>query len=232
MGLDWLVQSKVVNGRTVEPAETAGRKDLDPKDPEAIALAEARYKWIRASLTDPGPCPVEPPGPGGLKSILDILKGAAWRRRKIYDAEVRNWQGLKAHYDCYSRPLEEVMPLFATGDPPVIVREAAADRQDALARYVGLLGSCYDFRGAALDYDRNAVTGHAAYVMKADFPDELYLDREPAEVLELADDLSRALDHYLEHGDDKDEDSIDMVQAAISWLCFWGRAGHGFVADY
>ena len=64
------------------------------------------------------------------------------------------------------------------------------------------------------------------------FTDELYLDREPPEMLELADDLSRALGHYLKNGDDKDQDSIDAVRAAIPWLRFWARAGHGFVADY
>ena len=231
MGLDWFVQPKVVDGRSVEPAETAGRKDLDPKDPEAIELFKRLHERYRNYWPDPGPRPVQPPASGGLKAVLELFSSAARRQKRAYALELEHWQNLKQQHDLYNRPLEQVMPLFTVGDPPVIVREAALDRQDALAKYVGA-GECYDFRGNELLDDRNAVTAHAGCVMKMYFPDELYLDREPAEMLELADDLARALGHYLENEDDKDQDSIDVVRAAISWLRFWGRAGHGFVADY
>ncbi len=231
MGLDWFVQSKIVAGRTIEPAETAGRKELDPRDPEAIELLKRLHERHRDFWPDPGPRPIQPPAPKGLEALLAFFSSAARRRKRDSAFKLQCWQNQKEQHELYRRPLEQVIPLFTTGDPPVVVRDAAPDRQDAVAKYIGT-GDCYDFRGNELRDDLNAVTAHAAYVMKMEFPDELYLDREPAEMLELADDLERALGHYLKNQDDKDQDSIDMVRAAIPWLRFWGRAGHGFVSDY
>ncbi len=231
MGLDWFVQPKVVDGRTIEPAETAGRKELDPRDPEAIELLERLHEAHRNFWPDPGPRPAQPPAPEGLKALLAFFSRAARRRKRDSAFKLRCWQNQKEQHELYQRPLEQVIPLLVTGDPPVVVRDAAPDRQDALAGFIGT-GDCYDFRGMALRDDINAVTAHAAYVMKMEFTDELYLDREPPEMLELADDLSRALGHYLKNEDDKDQDSIDAIRAAIPWLRFWARAGHGFVSDY
>ncbi len=231
MGLDWIVQSKVVDGRTVEPAETAGRKELDPHDPEAMEILRKLHEIHRNFWPDPGPRPVQPPSSGGLKSVLEYFSSAARRRKRDYEFKLECWQNLTEQRELYDRPLEQVIPLLTTGDPPVVVREAAPDRQDAVPKYVGT-GGPYDFRGNELRDEFNAVTAHAAYVMKMEFTDELYLDRDPAEMLALASDFSRALGHYLKSDEDKDQGSIDVGRAAISWLRFWGRAGHGFVADY
>ncbi len=231
MGLDWLVQSKVVDGRTIEPAETAGRKELDPKDPESIALLEEHRKEMRTYWPLPGPMPTMEPATGGRWSFIDALLGSEHRRRLEYEEKLTVWRNCMEEAERYHIPLEQALPSFVAEDPPYVVQEAAPDRQDALAKYGGD-GSCYDFCGDELRDDLNAVTAHAAYVMKMEFTDELYLDREPPEMLALAKDLSRALGHYLKNEDDKDQDSIDIVRAVIPWLRFWGRAGHGFVADY
>ena len=231
MGLDWFLEDKVVDGRTVTPAETAGRKDLDPQDPEAIEILKEQHAFMREHFTDPGPPPVEPPSPGGLAAVAEFFSGAGRRRRRAYASELRSWRNLKAAHDSYNRPLEDVIPLFVTGDPPIVVREAAPDRRDAVAGYVGA-GTCYDFRAKLLFDDDNDVSAYASRELDLLLGVEIGLDRTPEEMLTLADDFERALDHYLKHAPDQDEDSIDIVRAVIPWLRFWGRNGHGFVVDY
>lgn len=231
MGVDWFLEDKVVEGRTVTPAETAGRKDLDPQDPEAIAILEKQHAFLREQCTDPGPMPAEPPSPAGLTALAEFFSGAGRRRRWIYASELELWRRRKASYERYNRPLEEVIPFLTTGDPPVVMREAAPDRQDALARYIGA-GTCYDFRAQLLFDDDNAVSAHASRELDLLLGVEIGLDRTPEEMLSLADDFERALDHYLKNAPDQDEDSIDVVRAVIPWLRFWGRNGHGFVVDY
>ena len=231
MGLDWFLEDKVVDGRTVTPAETAGRKDLDPQDPEAIAILEKQHGYLREQYTDPGPMPVEPPSPGGIAALAEFFSGAGRRRRRSYASELERWQRRKASFERFNRPLEDVIPFLTTGDPPVVVREAAPDRQDALAKYLGT-GTCYDFRANELFDDHNDIAVHAARELDLLLGVEIGLDRTPEEMLTLADDFERALDHYLRNASDQDEDSIDIVRAVIPWLRFWGRNGHGFVVDY
>ena len=95
-----------------------------------------------------------------------------------------------------------------------------------------LLTERYDFDAWYLHDDYNAVTEHAASEMKLQYSSELGLDRSPKEMLKLANDMSWSLAHYLKNVPDKDQDSIDMIRAVIPWLRFWGRAGHGFVAEH
>ncbi len=231
MQLDWVIQDKVVDGRTVTPAETAGRRVLDPKEPESIALLEKHREEMRKYWPLPGPMPTMPPVQRGGWSFIDALLGADHRRRLEYEKKLRAWRNYLAEAERYHLPLQQVLPSFLAEDPPYVVQEAAPDRRDALAGYVGN-GSCYDFDAWYLHDDYNAVTEHAASEMKLQYSSELGLDRSPKEMLDLANDLSWSLAHYLKNVPDKDQDSIDMIRAVIPWLRFWGRAGHGFVSEH
>ena len=231
MQLDWVIQDKVVDGRTVTPAETAGRRVLDPNDPESIALLEKHREEMRKHWPLPGPMPIRPPGPGGLWFVFDVLLGGPLRRRCEHQKQLAAWREYKAEAERYHLPLEQVLPSFAAEDPPYVVQEAAPDRRDALAGYLGD-GSCYDFDAWYLHDDYNAVAAHAAFEMKLQYSSELGLDRSPKEMLDLANDMSWSLADYLKNVPDKDQHSIDMIRAVIPWLRFWGRAGHGFVADH
>ncbi len=231
MQLDWVIQDKVVDGRSVTPGETAGRRVLDPNDPESIALLEKHRERMRKRWSLPGSMPTMQPTPGGLWLLFDLGLGGAGRRRRDYEKKLAAWRDYKAEAERYHLPLEQVLPSFVAEDPPFVVQEAAPDRQDALAGYVGN-GSCYDFDAWYLHDDYNAVTEHAASEMKLQYSSELGLDRSPKEMLKLANDMSWSLAHYLKNVPDKDQDSIDMIRAVIPWLRFWGRAGHGFVAEH
>lgn len=231
MGLDWFLEDKVVDGRTVTPAETAGRKEVDPQDPQAIAILKKRHADLQDRISDPGPRPVEPPSPGGLAVLAEFFSGAGRQRRRAFASELQRWQDRRAAFDRYNRPFEEVIPFLMRGEATVVVREAAPDRQDALAKYIGT-GTCYDFRANELFDDHNDIAVHAARELDLLLGVEIGLDRTPEEMLTLADDFERALDHYLKNASDQDEFSIDIVRAVIPWLRFWGREGHGFVVDY
>ncbi len=231
MDVEWVIQDKVVDGRTVTPAETAGQRGRDPKDPESIALLEKHREEMRRYWPLPGPIPTLAPAPGGLWFVLDVLLGGAGRRRQEYKERLAAWLDYNAKSERYHLPLAQVLPDFAAVDPPYVVQEAAPDRRDALSKYAGSR-SCYDFDASVLDDEHNAVTAHAAFEMKLQYSSELGLDRSPKEMLSLANDISWSLAHYLKSEPDKDQDSIDIARAVIPWLRFWGRAGHGFVSQY
>lgn len=231
MQLDWVIQDKVVDGRTVTPAETAGQRILDPKDPESIALLEEHREEMRKRWPLPGPMPAIAPGPGGLWSVFDVLLGGPLRRRRDHEKKLAAWRSDKVDAERYHLPLEQVLPSFVAEDPPYVVQEAAPDRQDALAEYTGC-GSAYSLDAWYLHDDYNAVAAHAAFELKLQYSSELGLDRSPQEMLDLANDMSWSLAHYLKNVSDRDQDSIDMIRAAIRWLLFWGRAGHGFITDH
>ena len=228
MDVVWVVQDKVVGGRTVTPAETAGQRVLDPQDPESIALLEKHREEMRKYWRLPGPRPTMAPAPGGLWFLLDVLLGG---RRRDYEKRLAAWQCYKEEAERYHLPLAQVLPFFAAADPPYVVQEAAPDRRGAVAEYAGV-ESCYDFDASVLDEARNAVSAHALDEMNLEYCQELGLDRSPEEMLALANDVSWSLAHYLKHEDDKDQHGIDVARALISWLRFWGRAGHGFVSEH
>ena len=60
MGLDWFVQPKMENGRSVMPHEAAGRILLDRDDPVSIEIFEKTYKLEKKNNPDPGAPPVAP----------------------------------------------------------------------------------------------------------------------------------------------------------------------------
>lgn len=231
MQLDWVIQDKVVDGRTVTPGETAGRRFLDPDDPESVALLEKRRIEMREPWFDPEKPPVETTGPTGLRSLFDFLLGGPSRRRREHEQHLQAFTEYKAEVERYYLPLEQALPFFAAEDPPFVVQDAAPENKDALAKYGGGW-SPYDFDAMALDDEHNAVSAHAAFEMKLQYTSELGLDRSSKEMLKLANDISWSLAHYLKNEPDKDQESIDVARAVIPWLRFWGRAGHGFVAVF
>ncbi len=230
MDLNWVIQDKLVDGRTVTPAETAGRRFLDPDDPESVALLEKRRIEVRNPWFDPEEPPVESAGPRGFWIWLDFLLGGPSRRRAEHEGYMQRWKEQKEESKRFYIPIDQALPLFAAEDPPFVVQDAAPENKDALAEYAG--PSCYDFDATVLDDEYNAVSAHASFEMKLQYTSELGLDRSPKEMLKLANDISWSLAHYLKNEPDKDQNSIDIAREVIPWLRFWGRAGHGFVVDY
>jgi len=228
MGLDWIVQAKAENGRTVEPGETAGERPATKSDPETVQQFRAYYDEVRSRCKDPGPPPVMPAGRSGLGALFDFVSRTAARRKRAYEEELAIWNFEKQEFDDWSRPFEELLDQYVAGAPPILPPENRA----ALARMIGELGGFYDFRRDVLREDQNDVSAFATEALGMDYPILIYGDSAPDEMLDLADDLEKALAAYRASDREQDEESIEAVEAAVPWLRFWASKGHSFVADF
>lgn len=228
MGLDWIVEAKQVNGHAVEPSETTGERPATISDTETVERFRQSYELNRAGFPDPGLPPEKPPSRGGVGGLLDLLSGAARKQNRSHAYDLEAWTLKKRSFDHWSRPFDELLEENIRYARPIVPPE----NKDAFAAIGGAVGGFYDFRGNALRKDTNDVTLYAGEVLKMDWTDLIYLDKTPEEMLELADDLEKALSDYRGSDREQDEESIEAVEAAIPWLRFWGAKGHSIVADF
>lgn len=248
MGLDWFVQPKEEDGRRIEPSETAGMQYLDKGDADSVEKFRAIFEHNKAQYEDPGAPPEPEPKPGGLKGLFDGITGARRERNDRNELARRRWQAKKERHDYWSRPFETVLDETVGSGKRFVVQYAAPDRRDALARFLGT-GDVYDFRPHELMEEYNAVGAFALNEEREVWPHMLAIDRDPDEMLELADEIEESLKAFRDEGRDKagededeDEDqdqdqedidfSIEIVEAAIPWLRFWAKHGHSIKADW
>jgi hypothetical protein len=226
MGLDWYVEPKEENGRRIKPSETAGLKYLDRNDAESIAIFQDIYDHNKASYQDPGPPPEPEAKPGGLKGLFDGISRAGRERRYMNQIARQRWEAKKRCHDHWNRPFATVLDETLNADEPFVVQYAAPDREDALADFLGT-GDFYDFRPHELMEEYNAVGAFALYEEGESWPHMLAIDRNPEEMLELADEIEGSLKAFREAGRDKageDDDpeelkfSIEIAEAVIPWL--------------
>lgn len=250
MGLDWFLEPKEVDGRTVQPAETAGRKFLDKNDPDSVDKFRKIYDEKRATLKDPGAPPTPTPPPPGFGRIAQFFNGVHSRRGSMHRMALHVWDAEKREFDWWNRPFDVVVDEFSKQQPPFVVQHASEECENALARYLGM-GDVYDFRADQLREDKNVVTNFAYFEEKKDWPMLIAVEQTPSGMLELADEMEKSLAAYraagsrktyvkagldMEDGVEVDaeelEMQIDAVETAIRWLRFWGGKGHSIVADW
>ncbi len=240
MGLDWFVEPKTENGRTIQPSETAGLKYLDRDDADSIEKFRRICEANKAEHEDPGPEPTPEPKPDGFKGLFDGFSRAGRERRYRNDLARQRWEGKKRRHDHWNRPFETVLEETLNAEDAFIVQYAAPDRQDALAKFLGT-GDIYDFRANELREDLNVVSDFASNELRKLWPIAIADDQSPEKMLELADQIEASLAAFREAGRDKagdDEDqedidfSIEIVEAAIPWLRFWAKHGHSIKMDW
>lgn len=240
MGLDWFVEPKTENGRKIEPSETAGLQYLDKDDADSVEKFRAIYEENKTRHEDPGPPPELEAKPRGLKGLFDGISRAGRERQYRNRLSQQRWDGKKRQHDHWNRLFETVLDETVNSGEAFVVQYAAPDRQDALAKFLGT-GDVYDFRPHELMEDYNAVGAYASKERREHWPDFLANDRNPEEMLELADEIEVSLNAFRAAGRDKageDEDqedldfSIEIVEAVIPWLRFWATHGHSIKEDW
>ncbi len=241
MGLDWFVQSKRENGCDVMPRETACPIVLDRDDPQSIEAFRQLHEERKKEFPDPGGAPVAPAEPRVFARIKDRFSGQAMRRRDEYEGANRRWRRQKDGFEHWHRSFETVLEnaLASVEDPDSgwngIIKYAAADRQDALADFLGT-GGPYDFRANELREEINPATVFASNELGFDYGLFIVSDLTPDEMLQMVNDMETASKKLQESGADLDDEDvkfgIEITESAVRYLRFWGGHGHELVADW
>lgn len=82
---------------------------------------------------------------------------------------------------------------------------------------------------------RGKVIANLPILKESDFDENCFMDRNPAQLIELGEALDKAARSCGDREDSEDEEikeQLDVIRAASAWCLFWGERGHGMQAWY
>lgn len=209
MGLDWCVQPRENDdGTTTSPAETAGAMKLDRDNPESVKVFREVYdSHCKNALAQVGKPDDE------LEDLIDKLQ-------TLSDLQVFPIDGGSAYQKHWLRRFEDVLKdTLAEGERegrPVFLLDTIPEDCPARAKASGIAVSPMDFRGKIIGYMEG---------LPDDLKRQAYEEMEPTQAIAFAKKL---MEHRV-YVSDEDKPWLD---AAVTWLLFWGERGHGIHAWY
>lgn len=213
MGLDWVLhQRKAIEGKEEEFDKLSAQLNAS-KNAEETKRLETELNAIAISAFEVLGAP-----------RVGIDEAATkWFKEEVYEKHVANVDNMdNEEYRAYwLRPWEQVL----ASNHGVFVPHLATET-DGLARIVGIAGSQLDFCGN--------VVGNSEKLIGKELADRAYQDHGPKDMLDYAAKLSEQVEQYRDaHTTTKTEsEDLQLIDAAILWLTFWGERGFGFWAWY
>ena len=241
MGLDWLVHKTKPREGSVRRYHRLTRKLDRLTDADAPAAVRKKVEGALAEVS------ISAFEVIGAPRIGVDAEATEWFRKEVYEVQ----QQAVAEELEKPPPGDPAKPKWAEQNEAFILHwgrpfhvvlaeetgkyvSELAKNKDGLGRYIGMMCSAVDFRGQCVA---------TAVVLRDDLCDEAYRDHSAEECLDYADRLEKVLEEFKRGHDDWRSatatgdygknilvaDEVEVVEAAVKWLRFWG--GHGFGYD-